>query len=101
MKPPHGPQIATHLNKRIYESVKILFNIILKLVLTIFVTASAMAQLPELSLPSSISGASTTARFFGGASSDNGASFASSFDNDQQIDIDVKIQVLAGLILKS
>ena len=86
----HRAQIGNHLNNRVYESVKILLNIIFKLVLTVSVTASAisaMAQLPELSLPSSISGASTTARFFGGASSDNGASFASSFDYDQQIDI--------------
>jgi hypothetical protein len=79
--------------------VKILLNIILKLALTSFISAiaiNATAQLPELSLPSSISGASTTAKFFGGASSDNGASFASSFDYDQKIDIDVKIQVESG-----
>ena len=76
--------------------MKNLLKLIPKLVLTIFVASSAMAQLPELSLPSSISGASTTARFFGGASSDNGASFANSFDYDQKIDIDVKIQVESG-----
>ena len=73
-----------------------LLNVILKLALTILVTSSAMAQLPELSPPSTISGATTTAKFFGGASSDNGASFASSFDYDQKIDIDVKIQVESG-----
>ena len=62
-------------------------NITFKLVLILLLSSSATAQLPELGLPSSISGASTTARFFGGASSDNGASYASSFDYDQQIDI--------------
>ncbi|HIF75528.1 MAG TPA: hypothetical protein EYG31_14045 [Porticoccaceae bacterium] len=73
--------------------MKNLLNIILKLALTVFISAiaiSATAQLPELGLPSSISGASTTARFFGGAS------YASSFDYDQKIDIDVKIQVESG-----
>ena len=33
----------------------------------------ALAQLPELDLPSTVSGGTTTARFFGGASADNGA----------------------------
>ena len=68
-------------------------NSLFKLTLTVFLSSSAMAQLPELGSPSTINGASTTARFFGGASSDNGASFASSFDYDQQIDINVKVQV--------
>ena len=95
----HRPQIATHLDNRISESVKNLLNIMLKLALTVFISAiaiSATAQLPELGSPSSISGASTTARFFGGASSDNGASYASSFDYDQKIDIDVKIRIESG-----
>jgi hypothetical protein len=73
-----------------------LLNIILKLSLTILATSGAMAQLPELSSPSTISGFPTTAKFFGGASGDNGASFASSFNYDQKIDIDVKIQVENG-----
>jgi len=67
-----------------------------KLVLILLLSSSAMAQLPELNLPSTMSGTPTTARFFGGASSDNGASFASSFDYNQKIDIDVKIQVENG-----
>ena len=78
-------------------------NITFKLVLILLLSSSAMAQvefsskwLPELNLPSTISGTPTTARFFGGASSDNGASFASSFDYDQQIDIDVKIKIESG-----
>jgi hypothetical protein len=86
----------TYSNIRIHEPMKNLLNVILKLALTILVTSSAMAQLPELSPASTISGATTTAKFFGGASSDNGASFASSFDYDQKIDIDVKIQVESG-----
>ena len=73
-----------------------LLNIILKLVLTILITSSAMAQLPQLGSPSTISGSSTPAKFFGGASSDNGESFASSFNYDQKIDIDVEIQVDSG-----
>ena len=73
-----------------------LLNIILKLSLAILATSGAMAQLPELSSPLTISGSPTTAKFFGGASSDNGASFASSFNYDQKIDIDVKIQVENG-----
>ncbi len=52
-----------------------------------------MAQLPELAMPTTVSGGSTTARFFGGASADNGASYASSFGYDQAIDIDMEIQV--------
>ena len=78
-------------------------NITFKLVLILLLSSSAMAQvefsskwLPELNLPSTISGTHTTARFFGGASSDNGASFASSFDYDQKIDIDVKIKIESG-----
>lgn len=53
----------------------------------------ALAQLPELDLPSTVSGGTTTARFFGGASADNGATYSSSFDYDQAIDIDMEIQV--------
>ena len=53
----------------------------------------ALAQLPELDLPSTVSGGTTTARFFGGASADNGATYSSSFGYDQAIDIDMEIQV--------
>ena len=72
---------------------KNLVKITLELILVALFTSSALAQLPELSSPSTVSGAPTTARFFGGASSDNQTSFASSFDYDQKIDIDVKFEV--------
>ena len=72
---------------------KNLVKITLELILVVLFTSSALAQLPELSAPSTVSGAPTTARFFGGASSDNQTSFASSFDYDQKIDIDVKFEV--------
>ena len=53
----------------------------------------ALAQLPELNLPSTVSGGSTTARFFGGASADDGLTYSSSFEYDQAIDINMEIQV--------
>ena len=52
----------------------------------------ALAQLPELDLPSTVSGGSTTARFFGGASADDGLTYSSSFEYDQAIDINMEIQ---------
>jgi hypothetical protein len=92
----HPSHALTCFNIRNHEPMRSLPNIILKLSLTILATSGAMAQLPELSSPSTISGSPTTAKFFGGASVDNGASFASSFNYDQKIDIDVKIQVENG-----
>ena len=92
----HPSHALTCFNIRNHEPMRSLLNIILKLYLTILAASGAMAQLPELSSPSTISGSPTTAKFFGGASSDNGASFASSFNYDQKIDIDVKIQVENG-----
>ena len=54
----------------------------------------AMAQeLPELAFPSSVSGNTTTARFFGGASADNGGTFGSSFGFNTPLDISGAIQV--------
>lgn len=54
---------------------------------------SANAQLPELSSPSSITGALTTARFFGGVTADEGSSFGSDFGFTQPIDILGEVQV--------
>lgn len=51
------------------------------------------AQLPELAMPSTGSGAETSARFFGGASPDNGLSFGDDFAFDQALDITGEIQV--------
>ena len=92
----HPSHALTCFNIRNHEPMRSLLNIILKLSLAILATSGAMAQLPELSSPLTISGSPTTTKFFGGASSDNGASFASSFNYDQKIDIDVKIQVENG-----
>ena len=92
----HPSRALTCFNIRNHEPMRSLLNIILKLSLAILATSGAMAQLPELSSPLTISGSPTTTKFFGGASSDNGASFASSFNYDQKIDIDVKIQVENG-----
>lgn len=57
------------------------------------VSTAAYAQLPELASPSAATGNSTTAKFFGGATADNGASYASSFAYDQPIDVLTEIQV--------
>jgi hypothetical protein len=59
---------------------------------------AANAQLPELLSPSSITGVPTTSRFFGGVTSDEGASFGSSFGFMQPIDILAEIQVEASHI---
>jgi hypothetical protein len=56
----------------------------------------ASAQLPELASPSTATGASTTARFFGGATADNSSSFGSSFGPDQPLDLFTEIQVEAA-----
>lgn len=53
----------------------------------------ASAQLPELGSPSTATGASTTAKFFGGATADNSVSFGSSFGADQALDLFTEVQV--------
>ena len=50
-------------------------------------------ELPELASPLSASGNPTTARFFGGASADNGQTFGSSFDFNTPLDILGSIQI--------
>ena len=50
-------------------------------------------ELPELASPSSASGNPTTARFFGGASADNGETFGSGFDFNTPLDISGAIQI--------
>ena len=56
----------------------------------------AAAQLPELGSPSTGTGVATTAKFFGGATADNSASFGSSFGADQALDIFTEVQVESG-----
>lgn len=51
------------------------------------------AQLPELASPSSASGVATSARFFGGASADNGVSFKSNIGFSEPIDVSAEIRV--------
>lgn len=62
----------------------------------VFIATPALAQLPELALPSAATGASTTAQFFAGASADNGLSFGDSFAFDQALDITAEIHVESG-----
>ncbi len=63
------------------------------LFLLIQLPLAAFAQLPELAMPSTGSGAETSARFFAGASPDNGLSFGDNFAFDQALDITGEIQV--------
>lgn len=64
--------------------------------LGLLLSSMAAAQLPELGSPSAASGGSTTARFFAGASADNGLSFADTFAFDQPVDITGEIEVESG-----
>ncbi|PCJ22471.1 MAG: hypothetical protein COA96_14415 [SAR86 cluster bacterium] len=66
--------------------------------LMLLVATSAVAQLPELSIPSAASGNSTTAKFFGGATANESVSFIDSFAYDQSIAIYAEIQVEAAHI---
>ncbi|MBM87183.1 MAG: hypothetical protein CMQ41_02275 [Gammaproteobacteria bacterium] len=53
----------------------------------------SFGQLPELSSPTTLTGTPTSARFFGGATADNGASYSNSFAFEAPIDIDLEIKV--------
>lgn len=63
------------------------------LVLLLLTTPSVFGQLPELALPSTLSGNATSARFFGGATVDGGDTFSSSFAAHQSFEILAEIQV--------
>lgn len=52
-----------------------------------FFAFNTYAQLPELALPSTLSGGETSAQFFGGASADGGSTYSSSFLADQSYEI--------------
>ena len=75
-----------HLGKKLLSCSSLLFCFGL-------LSSFASAQLPELESPSTATGASTTAKFFGGATADNSDTFGSSFRGDQPLDIFVEIQV--------
>ena len=75
-----------HLGKKALSCSSLLFCFGL-------LSSFASAQLPELESPSTATGTSTTAKFFGGATADNSDTFGSSFGGDQPLDIFVEIQV--------
>ena len=75
-----------HLGKKALSCSSLLFCFGL-------LSSFASAQLPELESPSTATGASTTAKFFGGATADNSDTFGSSFRGDQPLDIFIEIQV--------
>ena len=75
-----------HLGKKFLSCSSLLFCFGL-------LSSFASAQLPELESPSTATGTSTTAKFFGGATADNSDTFGSSFGGDQPLDIFVEIQV--------
>ena len=64
----------------------------------LIIATSSFAQLPELSTPTTATGTETTAKFFGGATADNGSTYGDSFAFDAPIDIDLQIQVEASHI---
>ncbi|MDP6651223.1 MAG: hypothetical protein QGF90_03785 [Gammaproteobacteria bacterium] len=49
--------------------------------------SGAVAQLPELSYPNTLTGAETSANFFAGATADNDITYTSVFTDDQAIDV--------------
>ncbi|MDD9888830.1 MAG: hypothetical protein OXU66_01085 [Gammaproteobacteria bacterium] len=74
-------------------------KLVLKTTLLVsLLTAASLsfAQLPELSTPTTLTGTETTAQFFGGATADNGATYATSFAFDAPIDIDLEVRVESG-----
>jgi len=87
-------RVANSLGKRFLKLfLKSYFSCVL-----IIATSSSFAQLPELSTPTTATGTETTAKFFGGATADNGSTYADSFAFDAPIDIDLQIQVEASHI---
>ncbi len=61
--------------------------------LTCHLASPAYGQLPELSSPSTISANPTSAKFFGGATADDGISFGNAFAYDQLLDVYAEVQV--------
>ncbi len=60
------------------------------------ISFGAFAQLPELGNPVAASGQPTTARFFGGATADSGASFLDTYSPEDALDILGEIHVEAS-----
>ena len=60
------------------------------------VSVVALAQPPELGNPSTGSGQSTTARFFGGATADDGVSYPGTYSPDDPLDVLGELHVEAG-----
>ena len=56
------------------------------------------AEVPELGAPSTLSGAATTARFFAGVTADKGATYKTSFNPSDLLDINAEFRVEAGHI---
>ena len=75
-----------------YKSVRPLKTLTVFFLLILF-SANTVGQLPELEMPASVSGIPTTAKFFGGATADQGSSYANSFAFDLPISIFAEIQV--------
>jgi hypothetical protein len=65
-------------------------------VVLLFAALESQAQLPELASPSSLTGATTTARFFAGASADDGVSFKTSFGYSDPLDVSAEVRVESG-----
>jgi hypothetical protein len=76
------------LSNTVHLLIKILTSAML-----MSVSVSSYAQLPELGLPLTATGVLTTARFFGGASADNGISYKSNFGYSEPIDVSAEILV--------
>jgi len=64
--------------------------------IAVLISVGSYAALPELAMPQSATGTPTTARFFGGATADNGGSYKTSFGFAEAIDVRTEIQVENG-----
>jgi len=75
--------------------VKCFAVLVIALCLHLF-SLNAYPQLPQLSLPLTLTGVPTSAVFYGGASADEGISYGLNFSPDQVIDVQLKVQVEAS-----
>ena len=86
------------MNKNLkFEKIYAQFNRLLAVItMSLLGTQFASAQLPELTPSATASGNTTTAVFYGGASSDDGQSYELSFPADEPIDVHAQVKVEAG-----